>query len=107
MTRLDTLAQRRAALSAEIAEQRVHLADANERIQVPLQRVQRLPGELRELRRRYGFLLLPLAVLALLNPRPTLRLALGAWTLWRSVARPHDPGARPAYLYPDRYLPPR
>lgn len=87
MTRLDTLAQRRAALSSEIAEHRVQLAAANDRLQAPLQRVQRLPAELREMRRRYAFLLLPVAVLALLNPRPTLRLALGAWTLWRSVSQ--------------------
>ena len=83
--RLENLAQRRAALSAEIAEHRVELAHATERLQEPLQKVERIRDGLRVARERYAFLLLPVAVLALLKPRATLKLLLSGWTLWRSV----------------------
>lgn len=96
-SRLDTLAQRRAALSAEIAEHRVELGHVTERLQEPLHKVGRIRDSLRVARDRYAFLLLPVAVLALLKPRATLKLALSAWTVWRSVA--------PAP--PDRLPPPR
>ena len=38
-------------------------------------------------RERYLSLLLPVALLAVLNPGRTLRLALGAVTLWRTVTQ--------------------
>lgn len=92
--RLETLAQRRAALSAELAEHRGDLTLATERLQAPLDQVGRIRDNLRVARQRYAFLLLPVAVLALLNPRPTLRLLLGAWTLYRSIAPPPPPRRR-------------
>ncbi len=95
--RLEALAQKRAALSAEIAEHRVELGHVAERLQEPLHKVERVRDQLRVARERYAFLLLPVAVLALLKPRATLKLALAAWSLWRSVGPP----------LPERLPPPR
>lgn len=83
--RLDTLAHQRAALSAELAEQRVEIAHAAQRLHRPLQKVDRIREELHVIRKHYAWLLLPVALLAVLNPRRTLRLALGAVTLGRTV----------------------
>ena len=91
--RLDTLAQRRAALSAEIAEHRIELAEVGHRLAEPLHKVGRVRDGLRVAREKYLFLLLPVAVLALLNPARTLKLGLAAWSLWRSIVPP--PGALP------------
>lgn len=96
--RLETLAQRRAALSAEIAEQRVELGHVTDKLQEPLQKVGKIRDNLRVARERYAFLLLPVAVLALLKPRATLKLALAAWSVWRSVAPPpHERLPPPRY----------
>lgn len=94
--KLDVLAQQRAVLSAEIAEHRVQVARAAQRLHGPLQRVDRLRADVHFFKERYVYLLLPVALLAVLNPGRTLRLALGAMTLWRtlSAARQGPPQLR-------------
>jgi hypothetical protein len=85
--RLDTLARQRADLSAEIAQQRTGLAHAAQRLHRPLQRIDRAREDFQFFRERYVYLLLPVALLAVLNPGRSLRLLLGAWTLWRTFDR--------------------
>lgn len=94
-TRLDALAEQRAVLSAEIAEHRVQIARAAQRLHRPLQRVDRIREDVRFFRERYVYLLLPVALLAVLNPRRTLRLVLGAMTLWRTLAQARAMGPPP------------
>jgi hypothetical protein len=101
-TRLDTLAEQRAVLSAEIAEHRVQIARAAQRLHGPLQKVDRIREDVHFFRERYLYLLLPVALLAVLNPGRTLRLALGAVTLWRTVTQ-----ARLQTLAPPLGPPPR
>lgn len=93
MSRLDALAQRRQTLSADLARQRAAIALAAQRLQPPLRRVERLRQDVRFFRERYVYLLLPVAVLAVLNPGRTLRLLLGAWTLWSRFDRGTEPPA--------------
>lgn len=88
--RLAGLEQHRAALSAEIAEHRLQIARAAQRLHGPLQRVDRLREEVRYAREHYLFLLLPVALLAILNPGRTLRLVAGAVSLWRTFAATLD-----------------
>jgi hypothetical protein len=92
--RLEALAQQRAALSAEIAEHRVQIARAAQRLHGPLRRVDRLREEVHVLREHYAWLLLPVAVLALLNPVRTLKVVAGALGVWRTFnqARLPPPG---------------
>lgn len=82
---LDTLAEQRAVLSAEIAEHRVQIAQAAQKLHRPLQKVDQLREDVRFFRERYVYLLLPAALLAVLNPGRTLKLVLGAVTLWRTI----------------------
>ena len=89
--RLETLAHQRAALSVELAQHRVQIAHAAQRLHRPLQRVDRIRAELHVLRQHYAWLLLPVALLAVLNPQRTLRLLLGAATLWRSLSAAPPP----------------
>lgn len=89
--RLEALAHERAALSAELAQQRQAIARAARRLQPPLRRVDRLRADLRFFRQRYAYLLLPVVLLAVLNPGPTLRLLAGASTLWLAFARAQGP----------------
>lgn len=84
--RLDGLEQHRAALSAEIAEHRLQIARAAQQLHGPLQRVDRFREDVRFVRQHYLYLLLPVALLAVLNPGRTLRLVLGAVTLWRTIS---------------------
>jgi hypothetical protein len=93
--RLADLEQHRAALSAEIAEHRVQIARAAQRLHGPLQRVDRIREEVRFARQHYLFLLLPVALLAILNPGRTLRLAAGALTAWRAFSRALQPPRLP------------
>lgn len=88
---LDTLAEQRAVLSAEIAEHRVRIARAAQRLHAPLRRVDRIREDLHFFRERYIYLLLPVALLAVLNPGRTLRLVLGAVTLLRTIAAASGP----------------
>jgi len=83
--RLQALAEQRAVLSAEIAEHRVEIARAAQRLHRPLRQVDRFREDVQFFRERYLYLLLPVALLAALNPRRTLKLLLGAVTLWRTV----------------------
>lgn len=89
--RLETLAQQRAVLSAEIAQHRVEIARAAQRLHRPLRRVDRIREDVHFFRERYAYLLLPVALLAILNPHRSLRLVLGAWTLWRTFQRAQGP----------------
>lgn len=89
--RLESLARQREALSADLALHRAEIAQAARRLEPPLRRVERLREDVRFFRQRYLYLLLPLAVLAALNPGTTLRLALGAWSLWSTFARGEGP----------------
>jgi hypothetical protein len=84
--KLDSLAAQRAVLSAEIAEHRVQIARAAQRLHAPLRRVDRIREDVHFFRERYVYLLLPVALLAVLNPRRTLKLVLGAVTLLRTIA---------------------
>lgn len=93
--RLAGLEQHRAALSAEIAEHRLQIARAAQRLHAPLQRVDRLREEVRYAREHYLFLLLPVALLAVLNPGRTLRLVAGAVSLWRGVSAALDAQQQP------------
>lgn len=92
--RLADLEQHRAALSAEIAEHRVQIARAAQRLHGPLQRVDRIREEVRFVRQNYLFLLLPVALLAVLNPGRAVRLAAGALAAWRAVSRALQPPPR-------------
>lgn len=87
MNRLDELALQRAGLSAEIAQERLELAEVAHDLQRPLQKVERIRQDVRLFRERYAYLLLPVALLAILNPGRTLRVALTAWTAWTAFAR--------------------
>lgn len=89
--RLETLAHQRAALSAELAQHRVQIAHAAQRLHRPLQRVDRFREELHVFRQHYLWLLLPVGLLAALNPGRTLRLAIGALSLWRSLSAAPPP----------------
>lgn len=94
---LERLARQREALSADLALQRIEIARAARRLEPPLRRVERLRDDVRFFRERYVYLLLPVAVLAVLNPGTTLRLALGAWSAWSAFSRASGPpGARAA-----------
>ena len=89
--RLEHLAHQRAALSADLAAQRVQIAHAAQRLHRPLQKVDRLREDLHVLRTHYAWLLLPVALLAVLNPARTVKLAVGAITLGRAVLRAANP----------------
>jgi len=86
-TRLESLAEQRAVLSAEIAEHRVQIAQAAQKLHRPLQKVDQIREDVQFFRERYVYLLLPVALLAVLNPRRTLKLVLGAATLWRTISQ--------------------
>lgn len=92
--RLADLELRRTALSAEIAGHRLQIARAAQRLHRPLQRVDRLREEVRYVRQHYLYLLLPVALLAVLNPGRTVRLVAGAVALWRTVSRAAEPPPR-------------
>jgi hypothetical protein len=85
MDRLESLARERHALSSEIALQRVELALAAQRLRKPLARVDRLREDVRFVRSNYGLLLIPVVLLAVMNPRRTMKLLLGALSVWRAV----------------------
>lgn len=94
---LERLARQREILSADLALQRIEIAQAARHLAPPLRRVERLREDVRLFRERYVYLLLPVAVLAALNPGATLRLALGAWSAWSAFSRASGPpGARAA-----------
>lgn len=84
-TRLDSLAQERRALVDEIGRSRHELSRAAQRVGPPLRRLEKLQRDARYIRQNYGLLLLPVALLVILNPGRTLRLALTAWTAWVRV----------------------
>ena len=96
--RLEHLERRRHALSSEIARERLVLAGAAQRLQPRLQKIDRVREDLRFFRERYAYLLIPVGLLALLNPQRTLKLALGAWSLWRTFdharVQSHEPLTR-------------
>lgn len=94
-TSLETLAQQRAVLSAEIAEHRVQIARAAQKLHGPLQKVDQFRADVRFFRERYLYLLLPVALLAALNPRRTLKLALAAMTVWRTITQARLPALGP------------
>lgn len=94
--KLDLLAQRRAALSGEIALHRVELALAAQRLRRPLHRVDELREHLHALRANYALLLIPAALLVLLNPRPALRRLLAALAFWRAFE--HSGGPPPVRM---------
>jgi hypothetical protein len=85
--RLEELAQQRACISAEIAQERAALAGVAHDLQRPLQRIQRVRNDVQFFRERYVYLLLPVALLAVLNPGRTLRVALTAWSAWSAFSR--------------------
>ena len=89
--KLDALAQRRDALSSEIALHRVELALAAQRLRPPLRRIDELRQTLRDLRTHYSLLLVPVVLLAVLNPRPALKLALAALAAWRAFEQSAGP----------------
>jgi hypothetical protein len=96
--RLETLAQERNALSSEIALHRVELALAAQRMRRPLQSVDRIRENVRFVRTHYSLLLVPVVLLAVMNPRRTLKLLLGALSTWRAVQltlEEHRHAARP------------
>lgn len=86
--RLDQLARDRQMLADEIGRSRHELTRAARRVGPPLHRLQRLGRDARHLRDNYGLLLLPVVLLAVLNPGRTLRLAMLAWSAWRSAQIP-------------------
>lgn len=85
--RLELLAQHRERLRAEIAVEREYLARAAQRLQPPLRKLDQVREDLRFFRERYLYLLIPVGLLIVLNPHRTLKLALGALSLWRTFQR--------------------
>jgi hypothetical protein len=96
--RLEALARRRVRISAEIARHRHEVAEVAQRLQPPLRRIERVREDLRFFRERYVYLLIPVALLVVLNPGRTLKLALGAFSLWQNFQRaPGDRNERLAH----------
>jgi hypothetical protein len=83
--RLDTLAAERTALTSEIALHRVELALAAQKLRKPLRRVDKIREDVHFVRQNYSLLLIPVALLAIMNPQRTLKLLLGALSAWRMV----------------------
>jgi hypothetical protein len=80
------LAQERARLQQEIASGKRELKQAVHEIAAPLKRMERSHEQLTHFMRQYSLMLLPAAVLMLLHPRASLRVAarvLSLWTTWR------------------------
>lgn len=101
-TRLDSLAQERRALAEEIGRSRHELTRAAQSLQRPLHRIETLQRDARYLRDNYSLLLLPAALLVLLNPRRSLRLAalgLVAWNRFRLLEGPPAERAVHALLH--------
>ena len=78
---LQRLSQDRDGLAADIARGREDLAEAARELGGGTAG----DGQLQALARRYGPLLLPVALLVLMNPRRSVRLAATAWQLYRSA----------------------